>query len=617
MRTQISLIFAIAIIAATTLWFNSPPAYAAVDYVTIAKTVFSKTDDAAARGRVINSHVATVARRERPGKAGDAVQVSIVVTNSSNSLQSFVIRDTYKDPSIASGFDTPDLAGAGWYPKGGIAKVHDYVAASPCGTNQVCASVDVPAGAAEWEFRYDLKDPILPTHKDRLLAFPVQSNANDATSFPVVDVGYVLFTPDLNAPSSVVASSFASEDGKYDLGIISPGVEVTVVGEAKTKSADAFLLLPRRGEDTSSTQRSCKTTTGATPSFDNRSGACVYSSAATVSIAGEGNNASALAHMMVLPSSAIIGSVFVGSAAEAKNILLPGQHVAVGNLGSSTARANINVSIDPDSVSGWKSDKPLDPGYVYKNVYQNANIARLKRNPDRILSSKQFTGAIGPTISTFGVSCSIIGSPSSCGSPASGTRVFTLTANTATNFDLSDPNYGSAIRSTPSNKRKDGFVLYVGGNLVIKSGTAVEQTITNIAGGTIVVEGTLTLQDTTFTRGSEGKPLGFIVLGGDNTPVSGDRAMLWTVGGNNNSSFSSVAFFVPNGTFKAKKLGSGSLNLLGSIVADNVDLSETAAPSADVDQSSITIQADPRLVTDPPPGMSVFSSSKVIEDVAP
>lgn len=597
---------------------TATPVRASIAMLSLAKTITVANHDSQHTNVVTTATVA---------HANDSVNVVITVTNSSGQPATLTIRDTFQDAVSGAGFTTLDTSGAGWYVQGGQVIQKVYTGAVPCAGNQICDTVTIPASAtAPWEFRYAVKSPQLPTYKPRLIAFPLQSDANGASAFPVVDVGYALFVPDAGNITNITATSFSTTENnvaEYDLGIIVPGVNVTIangaLNEVTQKTSDTFAYIPFKGTTALGTDANARKCLGSALFFTSRGGSCVYSSKATVSVAGEGQEDSSVASLMVLPSSAIVGSVFVNGAASAANILLPGTHISSGFSGSTASQNVNNASIDQNSVSGWKA------GDVYKNVYANSNIQRLTRNADIVLSKNQFVQK--PIVTTtFGITCKMESDGSACLADVNqnGRAVFTIKGSSDPQcpfyLDLSNTtNLGSCANSKPASDRKNGYVLYVDGSLDIEANGGTIDTLKNVAGGSIIVNGNLTINnvsiDYSVTNPNvvyQKKPLAFIVV-----PTAGVASAVWSVNNNNVSLLNSTVFFVPNGTFSAIKTGSGSLSLLGSIVANVVDLSKAGSATSDTDTSSITIQTDPLVSQFPPPGTNIFSGGASAGDVAP
>ncbi len=448
---------------------------------------------------------------------------------------------------------------------------------------------------------------IFPTYKSRLVGYPVFVDETGSAE-TLADVGYLLYIPQFSQ-NNLSSALFGKSDTALDLGVLVPGVTVDV---ANTDGSDAkkittppvFVLQPNPDEliTTDTTANQCGITLSFIPQRS-RGGACLYATQAIVSDSTSGKElGAARAYFMTLPPSTIVGNVYSGGGLDAGRLLLPGEHAA-GSLvgGTSLSRENINYGIDSKAVNGW------DINSVYKNVYQNANINRLKRSPDLVIDSTNCEAL--RTTATMITKCDTSG----------GNFQVEMRKSAPWSLDLSSP---SLLPATTSSARKNDFVIHIkNGDLIIgkNSGNVVD--ITNYSGGTIIVDKKLTIGNVNIKKDASANPgpLGFIVLR-SNDGGSG-AAALWDTDNIGDISLNSVAFFVPLDTFRVRKSGRGTVKLNGSIVANDVDLREVAPITATgldaADRSGITIEYDQNLASSPPPGFQLFSSTPILKDLAP
>lgn len=562
-------------------------------------------------GKTNANQLATVTTQD------DIIQVTILVTNPEDKITSGV---KFRDEFAETGKTLKDLTGIKVY-EGGLksdgscddTSLPKWSFIAPVGNEAIFTIGGAVPNELKAKHQYCIqysgkaKPDAFPTYKSRLVGYPVYVQDFNMTFDTMYDITYLYYVPNTAAVTKQISSSlYYSGPSNLDLGLIIPGASVTVTtGNVKTVTTPSTLALyPNQNTlatagDAVTPGKQCQLTLNP-PYQKSRGGACLFTTTATVSDGGV-ELGSARASFLALPSSSIIGNVYAGSGGlTADKLLLPGQHTA----GSSTShvalsKENIAYSIDNNAVSGW------DPVSVYKNVYQNVNVQRLVRNPDWVINAANCNNGTYPH-----VTCSSSG----------GEENIKYSLDSGVNFNLSK----STLDGPPLKPRKDGYVVYVDGNLTIENSPYDNShDLRNYISGTIIVNGRLIIHNANITSPIDlpSVPLGFIVLGTDGSTT----AALWNSDfGNDNRRLESVAFFVPKGTFKAVKTGATTLKLVGSIAANQVDLSDVA-PAGNVagsatdaaDQSGITIISDPTIAASPPPGFQLFSSSPVLKDLAP
>lgn len=560
---------------------------------------------AASSGFVINKSINnTILTAAVKGSAAtvirptDVVQIDITVTNLGPDKASITLIDYYQADN-SYGFDSEsDSANSSWYNVGTATKAGGSVSLSAGIATGVSPQIAV---GQQLQMRYKVTNAKnLPSNKTRLVALPVTSDGYNGVTKFIHDVGYVLFTPNIdNVATDSVASSFVKKEGAvelYDLAFMIPGVTVSV-GTTTVTAGETVAL--RSMQSASSSADSLLNCNGVQTT--NRGGVCLYNTKATVSIGGV-SAGSASAMLMTVPASAVIGSVKIGTDASApsvdvSNILLPGEHVASGVKGS-TANQNINYSIDSGSVTGL-NDSLLSK---YGNVYLDVNLSLVKKNPDYIISKTTYSG-VKSIIQTgeggkpsFTLSCDV-----SC-APATPTFRITPSAAGWGYLDLSSQSMTNSTAKVKTSK-KGGYVWYVDGNLVIEDSTTFRK-ITNLGLGTIFVNGELTIRNISVDT-SSGAALGIIA-----------NKIIWktdlAVAGK--SELKSVAIFA-NGDFVGTTTrGDHSLSLLGTIVArDNVDFSGVLTPDT-ADTVNLKVQYDTSIAQNAPPGMAKLSPSVNLSD---
>ncbi len=553
----------------------------------------------------------TIAARVRLNSVGtvykttNIVEVAIHISNNGVDRE-VTIKDIYKDSSGGSfGFATLDSQSLKWYKNGAFES--NAANNAGCPPDMVCVTKLITG--TDWELRYRISGAALPSYKDRLIAFPLKADVNGLTD-AIVDVGYVLFTPDPSQTSNITATASSKNVGgtaEYDLGLVVPGVSVGIAG-LNQRTPDTLVIVPRQGDAASTpSNRVCIGDQSVTIT-SNRSGSCVFSAPVSISVGGVPTS-SATAYMMVVPTSSIVGSIFVGnSAATAGKVILPGQHIAStpsGSVGGSTAKENVGYAINPDSVSGFVADPAVN---IYGNVYLNANLARLKKNPDLLVSAAN--------ANAFDLAVTNADYEFVCDNPCTENPLPTFRLKPKGTNGVSRFNLGSSsltlLGGGTAKPRKDGYVWYVKGNLIIEPGGADPVvTMRNVVGGTVIVEGNLTIKDTSIqpdpVNANPTQPLGFIALG------STTRWELDTNAPDNSvSKLDAVGFFSRNTFEGVTAKNTHQLKLIGSIVASTVNFSGVRTP-ADADALNLEVVYDQRLIAYPPPGFNLFKSPAPLE----
>ncbi len=554
---------------------------------------------------------------------GDTVKVDLIINNEGDQINGITVRDSlgeagrsFAKPASITMYNggveqDPSKVGYGSCKGSQQGNLTDTSAADPLNISfDTTSAVPNLKQGTQYCVEYTLTAtaPMFPSFKSRLVGFPVYVTDSGSSTEALYDVSYLYINPIQGQHLS--ANLYSSSNNALDLGVIIPGATVKVTSGGSsikdTTTPATVLLQPNQNTLTQSaptdTQCQITPTFGAVPQRS-RGSACLFSAAVKVTNSSGVDEGGSTAYFLALPSSTIIGNVYGGAnSLDASKLLLPGQHVATGTK-NGLSQNNVSYSIDPNSVSGWSVG--TSPAQIYKNVYQNANVARLLRNPDRIVDN---------------TTCGQYALSFTCVRNAQNEWDITMNLNASTDLNLG----ASSLKGTVTNNRNDGFVVLVKGNLIIDNSTASPTTLTNWTRGTLIVQGRLTIHNVNITPGGTSNAgLGFIVLGADS--ATSGKAARWNVTDNaNDYSLKSVGFFVPgtpaggagDGTFQVLKPGPRSLTLTGSIVANNVDLSAVAAPP-DPDNSGITIQYDQTLATYPPPGFTLFSSTPVLRDTAP
>lgn len=547
----------------------------------------------------------------------DVATVVLTVTNTTAIAQQVDIKDVYYDSTVGVGFNQkPFVMSPKWCTQA------DFISSSTgCasqgnlsvnndGTVTTTSSRSITASATMYVV-YQVKGGVLPTYKTRLVAFPVSAKIGNVDNI-VFDVSYVVFVPDNNGINLIKTAVVDSSSS--DLGLLVPGATVTLAnGTATSNSSLLYVPKAQLGANTS-TDKTCS-------GSGNRGGACLLTSQASVSTGTGTSYASAL--LLVLPSSSIIGN-FYDASNPTNSLLLPGQHTS--NVAGTTAASNVIYNIDQKSVSGWD---PNNSGQIYRNVYMNANVNRLVASPDWILDKNNYTTYNGSDYSS--ITCS--------GCSGGGTPTFTLQFKNGNNrtLDLSSSNLNAGSfnsnqlsnctatdqsKCKPTNVRKDGYVLLVKGNLII-DGSQVGFPVSNMAKGTIIAQGSVTINDLTIKSigstdennqnaygyaGSGNGPLGIMALG-DGTGGSGLVTWENTAGmpANEATQMLGVSVFAKDQIKAITAAKNQKLVVVGSLVSQVVDLSKVIV-NPDPDIVNIQVRFDSNFVTNPPPGFAVFAN---------
>lgn len=469
---------------------------------------------------------------------------------------------------------------------------------------QIASATNPLEGRSQYCIQYEGKPQsttIFPTHKSRLVGHPVFIEESDF-SRTLAGISYLYYIPDYSQ-TSLSSSLYGKKDELLDLGALVPGVSVDVVNTdgsdaKKITTPPVFVLQPNPDSliTTETTASQCGVSLVINPQRS-RGGACLFNTQVVMSDNTSGQElGAARAYFMALPSSTIVGNVYSGSGLDANRLLLPGQHSAGSSAGgTSLSKENIRYDIAPNAVNGW------DPDQVYRNVYQNANINRLKRSPDLVINSETNCANLAVVIK----SCTVIG----------GTLTVKMQKTVSSTLDLAnlDP-----AKPAPASRKND-FVVYIKGDLTIGiSSDNDPDIVTYTTGGTIIVDGKLIIQNVKIVKDATTNPgsLGFVVLKG----AGSDPAVTWKNSTTDKDvNLNGVVFFAPSATFEATKTSRGTMKLTGSIVANKVDMSEVRAVAGvdSADSSGITIEYDQSIATSPPPGFQLFSSTPILKDLAP
>lgn len=511
----------------------------------------------------------------------DRVRVSVRITNTSgDTINKLSVYDEYDDTftdAIDGDWDGPCHGHPIEFKHGEVNSKERKIKA-----NETCV------------LSYTIINPTLPINKTRLVSFPTFVSTDSVVHAANMAVGYLFFVPPVNQFTS---GAFISDSGdKYDFMSMLPGATITISGTTIT-SPNTYMLFPLSNNTSgNSGGRKCgEIDYGGS----NRGGTCLLNADATVSVANM-QIGRATAELLVSPKVTVVGGAYAQTSSSGSNIIMPGQHVASNTISDSTAAQIIDY--------GGTGTNMWDPSVVFKNVNLNANINRIKNLADlemREGNYSTFTNVSPITDPVTNMRALLIDYSESNGkkNPA--------------NIDLSNTKL-RRIDGTTSTTRKDGYVLHVKGNLIIRgdSGTG---TIKNLTKGTIIADGyirieNLSIDGTDSVDATKTHPLGLIALGNADTTGHLDWVINSSGGSSMYSKLNHVALFAKDSLITTTNKDSQSVYLNGMMAASVIDFSGVKTSSSDSDILNLGVVYDQSMSTNAPPGFSIFTPTPVLND---
>jgi len=441
---------------------------------------------------------------------------------------------------------------------------------------------------------YTLNGPNMPINKTKLVSFPSYISYDPGADYNgyTTAVAYLFFVPERTNPSQNKLIESYTNGSSMDTMVSMKGTTLTVGGYT-VSAPESYIMVPM--ESAVGNGSGGRTCAGVDFGSSNRGGTCFLSSTATLSVGGIDVD-SALALLLVTPKVIIAGNAYAGNQSNASNIIMPGSHVSSDTILGSTAAEIINFG---SSGSGmW------DPVMVYNNVKLTSNINRIKNLADMEMRGGGSTDNLNafPGTTYNSVTNEIV-------------MDFSI-ARGNHNLDLSTP----AIRTgnaTSTSSRRDGYVLHVKNNLVIKGdGKSSTEAIKNLTTGTIIVDGYIRIEDVSVDASDH--PLGLMALDSLVTGDNNSKSIQWNVSSAADSSFKSslehLAFFSKHKLVATEDKSTQAMYLNGLMTAETIDLSGVKTSTTDADLLNLAVVYDADMASNPPPGFSIFSSTPLLKE---